>query len=258
MWHTISLLLINHKREPPHSSPHFTSSYEFPTDENLFFWRKASEENEERHEVNGWAVLWERAAIQISAIRSTSEMMRQGEAGGAWYSWTVTIVVANNPETPVDERSFTAEEKTTGMKETWREVSVSISHHWKWNGCADYKTQSFNQQWNYRCYFLVVRLQMWPCWTAFPVLKHTEVSWDKRVIQNVRSGTGQRSGGFSVWGQCSRRGRFQSTFTRATLEQDTELTNVHIRSCDELVSHPGGVGGPDFSHMTPSLWPWKG
>lgn len=201
MWHTISLLLINHKREPPQSSPP-TSPLAMNSQKMkiFFFLRKASEENEERHEVNGWAVLWERAAIQISAIRSTSEMMRQGEAGGAWYSWTVTIVVANNPETPVDERFFTAEEKTTGMKETWREWSVSILHHWKWNGCADYKIQSFSQRWNYRCYFLVVRLHTWPCWTAFPVLKHTEVSWDKRVIQNVRSGTGQRSWGFSVQG----------------------------------------------------------
>lgn len=53
MWHTICLLLINHKREPPHSSPHFTSSYEFSKDENLLFfeesiWRERGEAWSER------------------------------------------------------------------------------------------------------------------------------------------------------------------------------------------------------------------
>lgn len=84
----------------------------------FFFWGKASEENEERREVNGSAVLWERAATEINIIRSTREMMRQGVGGGIWYSWTATIVLANNPYTPVDERFFTVEEKDSDMRET--------------------------------------------------------------------------------------------------------------------------------------------
>lgn len=135
----------------------------------FFCWGIASEENEERREVNGCAVLWERAATEINVIRSTREMMSQGVGGGIWYPWTATIVVANNPDTPVDERFLTVEEKDSRHeRNTQKELSVTILHHWNSNYCGA-KLESSNQQWNDCWPILVLILQMWLCRTGFPV-----------------------------------------------------------------------------------------
>lgn len=136
----------------------------------FFFWGNASEDNEERREGNGYAVLWKRAATEINAIRSTRETMSQGVGGGIRYPWTATIVVANNPDTPVDERFFTVEEKDSGMRETHK-------RKWVFQFCTietativvTAKLKSSKHQRNYCRPVLVLTLQMWLCKTSFLV-----------------------------------------------------------------------------------------